>query len=361
MPWGVVVFDRQLRMTDSNRPAEVLLGREGDVAEALGAGTEQTAASGWRSQLEETLRSGQTSVFDNVAFARNGRSYTLRMACAPLAGEESGGLLGGILLLEDMTARRAMESELAGAERLAAVGKLAARVAHELNNPLDGILRYLNLSLRVAEKQGSESLAHYLRESRRGLLRMVQIVSELLEFSRSTYSAFQEADLNKIVEEAIRAFESQAAERGVSVVRRYGGDVPNVRSGNLFQVFCNLVKNAIDAMEGGGRLEVATRCDAHNVLIEFADTGPGIAEENKGRLFEPFFTTKAAGKGTGLGLAISKDIVERYNGQIRAENGAGGGATFTVAIPLEHAHPAGGQGGQFTTEAPRPQGRQDAP
>ena len=224
---------------------------------------------------------------------------------------------------------------MASAERLAAVGKLAASVAHELNNPLDGILRYINLALRIAEADQQEKLADYLRQSRKGLQRMVQIISELLEFSRSTYSSFQEADINKIVEEAVKTLESQTQENQIEIIRSYSRDMPNIRSGNLFQVFCNLIKNAIDAMGSGGKLEVTTRCDQYNLFIEFADTGTGLSKEVRDKLFEPFYTTKAPGKGTGLGLAISRDIVERYNGQILADNRPTGGSVFTVFIPLE--------------------------
>jgi len=215
------------------------------------------------------------------------------------------------------------------------VGKLAARVAHELNNPLDGILRYINLALRVLEERGETNASRYLQESRKGLLRMVQIISELLEFSRSTYSAMEEADINKIVEDAAQAMEAAAAANHVEVRRHYSPDMPNIRSGNLFQVFCNIIKNACDAMPDGGTLEITTCCDAHHAIIAFADTGCGLSEEVRKKLFDAFFTTKPTGKGTGLGLAICKDIVERYGGEIHAENRPEGGSIFRVLIPLE--------------------------
>ena len=337
MPLGVVAFDTRLKITDSNPAARKILASGEDIAEALTAGTTgSNNEPAWDQRLREALAGETPRIFENVSYSQDNRSYILRLMCTPLSEEKTGELLAGILLIEDITAKTAMENDLAAAERLAAVGKLAARIAHELNNPLDGILRYINLSLRFAEQKGQEQTCHYLRESRKGLLRMVQIISELLEFSRSSYSAYQQADPNKLIEDAVKAMEAQVFDKGVKILTRYTTGLPNVRSGNLFQVFCNLIKNAIDAMDAGGVLEIKTYSDEYNLIFEFADTGTGMSAEVQEKLFEPFFTTKASGKGTGLGLAICKDIIDRLYGQIKAENRSEGGCLFTVIIPLEH-------------------------
>lgn len=335
MPFGIVIFDKNLNITDSNSFADKVLDSFNNIQQALTQGTDAKLYPSWEDLFRTALKSDKPTTFDNVSFSHVHRNLVLRLICNPLHDDLTGDLIGGVLLIEDITSKTAMESDLASAERLAAVGKLAAGVAHELNNPLDGILRYINLALRIAEMDQQEKLADYLRQSRKGLQRMVQIISELLEFSRSTYSSFQEADSNKIVEEAVKTLESQTQENQIEIIRNYSPEMPNIRSGNLFQVFCNLIKNAIDAMGPGGKLEVTTRCDQHNLFIEFADTGPGLSKEVRDKLFEPFYTTKAPGKGTGLGLAISRDIVERYNGQILADNRPTGGSVFTVCIPLE--------------------------
>ena len=335
MPFGVIIFDEGLNITDSNSFSDNILGPFGSILQALSEGTDTKQYPSWQDLLQEALQSDNPTTFDNVSYTHNQRNWVLRLICISLDEDKSNKHIGGILLIEDITAKTAMESDLASAERLAAVGKLAASVAHELNNPLDGIMRYINLALRVAEAEQQDKLADYLRESRKGLQRMVEIVSELLEFSRSAYSSFQEADVNKIVEEAVKTLETQTQENQIEIIRNYAANMPNIRSGNLFQVFCNLIKNAIDAMGRGGILEVTTRCDPHNLFIEFADTGPGLSKDVLSKLFEPFFTTKAPGKGTGLGLAISRDIVDRYNGQLLADNRPTGGSIFTVSIPLE--------------------------
>ncbi len=335
MPFGVVIFDENLNITDSNSFADKILASFSNIGQALAEGTDPKQYASWEDLLRNALKSEDPITFDNISFSHHQRNLVLRLICIPLHDEKTGNLLGGILLVEDITAKTVMESELALAERLAAVGKLAASVAHELNNPLDGILRYINLALRVAQAEKQEKVIDYLRQSRKGLQRMVQIISELLEFSRNSYSAIQEADINKIVEEAVKSFESQIQDLQIEIIRKYTPDMPNIRSGNLFQVFYNLIKNALDAMSAGGTLQITTGCDPHNLLVEFADTGIGLSQEVREKLFEPFFTTKAPGKGTGLGLAISKDIVERYNGQLLAENRSTGGSVFTVSIPLE--------------------------
>jgi signal transduction histidine kinase len=246
----------------------------------------------------------------------------------------------------DITEKADTQRRLADTERLAALGKLASKVAHELNNPMDGILRYLNLTMRIVELVGAkrpavarqenlEKAKEYLTQCRQGLMRMVQIVSELLEFSRSTYTSFEHIKIEQIIEDAIKTMSARAEALNVQISSSYAPGVPEIRSSNLFQVFCNLIKNALDAMPDGGQLRISTRLAADNtVVVEFCDTGVGFTPENAKVIFEPFFTTKDKGKGTGLGLAICKDIIERYNGRITAENAPGGGSIFTVYLPV---------------------------
>lgn len=228
------------------------------------------------------------------------------------------------------------QSQLADIERLATIGKLTSKVAHELNNPIDGILRYINLTIRILEKENLEKPQEYLNQCRHGLMRMVQIVSELLEFSRSTYALSEEhVKIEHIIEDAIKATHTEAKVLNTHVSRDYTAGIPRIRSGNLFQVFCNLITNALDAMPDGGELSISTHLAADNTtVVKFRDTGTGLPTENVDAVFEPFFTTKGKGKGTGLGLAICKDIIERYHGKITAENAPEGGSVFTVYLPV---------------------------
>ena len=217
--------------------------------------------------------------------------------------------------------------------RMAALGRLAARVAHELNNPLDGILRYVNLALRVNQSGGDPRINEYLDKARGGLLRMAQITTGLLEFSRASHAPPEQATINRIVEDAIASMAGRATESGVTVKRELlAVDLPVARGSNIFQVFCNLIKNALDAMPDGGALAIKSQCEAGDVVIVFEDTGIGLPEEAE-RIFEPFFTTKAPGRGTGLGLAVCREIIERYGGSISANRRQPAGTAFVVRIP----------------------------
>jgi len=220
-------------------------------------------------------------------------------------------------------------------ERLAAIGKFTAKIAHELNNPLDGILRYINLASRNVELDNPEKLNEYLNNSRQGILRMVKIVRELLEFSRCHYLPAEEpVSIELIIEDAIKTCVGKSDLPAVQIVRDFAQDLPKFPAANLFQVFCNLIKNSLDSMPDGGILEIAAAVEPNgDVSVEFRDSGHGFDPSDTDALFEPFFTTKAQGRGTGLGLAICKDLVARHGGHISAANRDEGGSMFTVHLP----------------------------
>lgn len=239
-----------------------------------------------------------------------------------------------VLLVERSTTPEEADEQVEVARRLASLGKLAARVAHELNNPLDGILRYINLSLRIAADTPEPKLQSYLSESRTGLMRMIQIIGDLLQFSRTSDAGFESLGVNEVIDEAIRAHAATADRHRVIVAADYQGEsMPAVRGSRLYQVCCNLIRNAIDAMPDGGRLTITSGMVDGDVVVRVADTGVGLPEPIE-RVFEPFFTTKLPGKGTGLGLAICKDFVENMGGTITAAQGVERGAVFTVRVPI---------------------------
>ncbi|MGQ9652007.1 MAG: sensor histidine kinase [Phycisphaerae bacterium] len=332
---GLVVFDRNLSIIHHNPAAEYLVSGCRSIAEALEQGNIDSRYQDWRQALMGVIERGHEQRFDQVVRRDSEQGERLlNLLCIPWAHESGGQIGGGILVIEDVTAVISMEKRLAVSERMAAVGNLAARVAHELNNPLDGILRYINLALRAGEIGRPEKITEYLTQARGGLLRMTEIVRELVEFSRSTATAFDDAGINTIVDEAVKVMSDKAVAAGVSIICTLSEDVPAIRGTNLFQVFCNLIKNAIDAMPNGGTLTIATQVVDGEVIIRFEDNGIGLPEEMD-RIFEPFFTTKPPGKGTGLGLPICKDIVEKYNGKIIPQRRPRGGTAFTVRLPLE--------------------------
>lgn len=334
---GVIVFDRELNVILRNQAATVMLPPGNRISDVLTDVTVESKYQNWGIELRQAMDSRGQSHFDGVTCRVSAsENRMLNMVCTPLDDVAVGRTIGGLLVIEDVTSRLTMERRLAVSERLAAVGKLAAKVAHELNNPLDGIMRYINLAIRVSETEGGpEKVVRYLSEARKGLARMVQILGELLEFSRSSYGSYEEANVNRYVEDAVNAMQDKALRMGVNIVCRMEGVMPPLRVGsNLFQVYCNLIKNAVDAMPTGGTLTITTCLINREVVVAFEDTGTGLPE-NVEQIFQPFFTTKPSGQGTGLGLAICKDIIEKYSGRIVAENRPEGGARFTVVVPVE--------------------------
>lgn len=334
LPIGVIAFNPDLKIIEANPQATKLIELGDYIDKSLAKGTDDKIWLGWTEQLKSAIATGGICRFNDVGYTSNGKTKLLRIVCTALKETKTAKNPGGIIIIEDVTKNANMQRQLANTERLAAVGKLASKVAHELNDPLDGILRYVNLAMRIVEQENLEKPKEYLTQCRKGLMRMVQIVSELLEFSRSTYTPLEYTAIEQIIEDAIKTMVSRAEALNVQILRNYTSGIPQIRSGNLFQVFCNLTKNALDAMPDGGELRISTRLAGDDTIVaEFLDTGTGIPPENTEAIFEPFFTTKDKGKGTGLGLAICRDIIESYHGQITAENTPDGGSIFTVYLP----------------------------
>ncbi len=334
LPIGIVAFDTGMRIIEANPQAAKLIELGDYIDQSLARGTDDEIWQGWKQQLKSAISAGKPVTFDDIEYTSGDKTSILRIICMVAGIETPTGNLGGLVVIEDVSERVDARRKLVDAERLTALGKRASKVAHELNNPLDGILRYINLTMRIVEKENLEKPKEYLTQCRQGLLRMVQIVSELLEFSRSTYMPLEHVKIEQIIEDAIKMTELRAASLGVRILRNYALGLPPIRSGNLFQVFCNLTKNALDAMPDGGELGISTRPAPDNsMVVEFRDTGTGLPIADRQAIFEPFFTTKDQGKGTGLGLAICRDIVESCRGRITAASAADGGSVFTVYLP----------------------------
>jgi len=224
-------------------------------------------------------------------------------------------------------------------EKLATIGRLAAGVAHEINNPIGGILLYSNLLLESTPESDPrrENMAKIAAQAERARA----IVRGLLDFSRQTPSAIERVDLNRIVSGVLALLERHPAAQNIEVRAELSAVPLWVRAdvSRLEQVFINIVVNALEAMDGSGSLTVRSGLSERSGFCRVAitDTGPGIAEENKSRLFEPFFTTKEVGRGIGLGLAISYGIVQQHHGDIAVQSAPGTGATFRVLLPVWRA------------------------
>jgi PAS domain S-box-containing protein len=254
------------------------------------------------------------------------------------------------LLYRDITERKQAEKEKQELEakaqvasRLAAVGEMAAGIAHEINNPLTSVLGFSQLLL---EKQNiPEEIKEELKIITDGSLRVADIVKRLLIFARQTKPIKTLANLNELIENTLKLRDYVLKTANIEVVTRFDPELPwsIVDPGQLQQVFLNLIVNAEQEMKkahGKGTLTITTEKKENNIRMSFKDDGPGIAKENLGHLFEPFFTTKAIGEGTGLGLSLSRSIVLEHNGTLNVESVSGHGATFIIELPIIKALPS---------------------
>lgn len=233
--------------------------------------------------------------------------------------------------------------QLVQMEKMATVGRLAAGIAHEINNPLQMITSqagWIGELLPEEEPDKIKNLAEYqksVEQIKQHVRRAGAITHRLLGFSRKISAEKENVQINHLIEEAISFVERDAGYSNIVIVRKFAEDLPGTTTDGpqLQQVFLNLINNAIDELGHDGVLQISTSVDGNNNLVaEFADSGHGIKPENLKRIFDPFFTTKDPGKGTGLGLYISYDIVKKLGGTISAANRTSGGAVFTIVLPI---------------------------
>jgi len=234
----------------------------------------------------------------------------------------------------DCRIKETAQNQIAHSEKLASLGRLASGIAHEINNPLTGILTYSSmLKEDLADSEHAEDLQIIIDET----MRCRKIVRGVLDFARETSLEKQPLDLNKALITAIRIIEKYVSFRKVNIIKQLENDIPdvNVDLDQMKSVFNNLLVNAADAMPDGGDLTIATSYNPADrmVTVSFTDTGTGIAEENLNRVFDPFFTTKEPGKGTGLGLSVIYGIIEKHNGSISVNSAPDRGTEFIIKLP----------------------------
>ncbi len=240
-------------------------------------------------------------------------------------------------LQRQMQELRSAQAQLVQSAKMAAIGELAAGIAHELNNPLTSILGFSELLLRDAN--ASDAVRYDLGIIVEQARRARDIVYGMLTFARQTESVLEPTDLNRVLHQALSLIRRQIEMRRVDLHETYADDLPHIPldASRLKQVFLNLVTNALDAMPQGGTLAVSTRRAGDGVAVRFTDTGTGMPQEHLERIFEPFFTSKPTGQGIGLGLSVSLGIIQEHGGRIDVESQEAKGSTFTVWLPEERA------------------------
>jgi PAS domain S-box-containing protein len=337
---GILVVDLQGRITTWNSALEEMFGIARE--RALGRSIHETLDS----DLIETMQtaigrsdwalSDMRHIYKYSAATEDGRPLTLNVSLAPFEAAR-GVVTGALVVIENVTERAQLEQQLLEREKLSSIGLLAAGVAHEVNTPLAGISSYAQMLL---QQVNDDDPKHKLLEKIHiQTLRASGIVNNLLNFSRTGDAQFREVDINLVLDDTLQLLEPQLRSTKIEIVRHYGQSLPAAygNASKLQQVFMNLILNARDAMPGGGRLTISTRPVDTSLVVDFRDTGVGIAPENIARIYDPFFTTKEVGQGTGLGLALSYGIIQEHGGRIFVESRPAEGAHFTIKLPTAHA------------------------
>jgi len=223
--------------------------------------------------------------------------------------------------------------QISQSEKLASIGRLAAGIAHEINNPLTSVLNFVHLlkQKKTNDEEDTRDLNVIIDETNR----VRKIVRELLDFARQSPANKECIDINQILQQLIALITKQKEFRNIRFIENYDDKLPPFQAdkNQIQQVFLNLLMNSAEAIPGEGTITISTIYTDNNISISISDTGCGIKEENQTKIFDPFYTTKPVGKGTGLGLSVSYGIIQQYNGEIKCESKAGEGTTFTVNFP----------------------------
>ncbi len=339
LPLGLYVLDAELRIVRANPEGAAAFAGPSGVGSSFVDLVPAAQASTVGDFLRAALAAREVRHLEGEV-PGGAQPRTLRLTAAPLPAA-AGGAGRLIVLVEDLTLQKRLEQQMLLTERLTTAGRLAAGVAHELNNPLATIagcaeaLKERARDPRLAEQDGFKDFPSYLSLIEEEAFRCKEITGSLLQFVREPGGRREAVDLNTLVDKVLELLGHQSRFAGADVRRELDSALPAVvvNEGQMRQVLLGLAGNALEAMEGRGVLTVTTgRRGTGEVEIVFADRGPGISADALPRVFDPFFTTKPPGQGTGLGLAIAQGIVADHGGRIEVESRAGRGATFRVIL-----------------------------
>ena len=332
---GLVVVDPEDRVLRWNRRLEALTGL--DRGRAVG----RRLAGLFDKAFLDSLFAARREAPDGTTLYRVPLATAKTHAKAPLLVNAAvapfrtvdGTRAGWIIVLEDVTDRANLEEQLRLSEKMAAIGLLAAGVAHEVNTPLTGISSFTQMLLERSEPDDPRT--QLLEKIERQTFRAAKIVNSLLNLARPADGEARPVDVSAIIGDVLSLLEHQFKSSRIQVRRELAAPAPIVRGVEykLQQVFLNLFLNARDAMPKGGWLTVSAKVEGQEAIIELSDTGIGIPAEHLARIYDPFFTTKAEGRGTGLGLSVTYGIVQEHGGILSCESAPGQGTRFRLVLP----------------------------
>lgn len=371
MPSSLICVDVDFHVIQWNRQAERVTGIAASQATGQNLISVFPQLAQEMGHIRSAIHKGLSSHDQRLKFTAEDVVRCYDVTIYPLT---TNGIDGAVIRVDDVTERVRIEEMMIQSEKMLSVGGLAAGMAHEINNPLAGILQNIQVmqnriqrdlpsNIKAAEACGTtiESVAQYLAERkvydmieriRESGKRAAQIVENMLSFSRKSSRRLEPQDMNELMEQSLALaandynLEGGFDFRQIEIIREYGEDLPPVycESSQIQQVLLNLLKNGAQAMaehrgmEGGSRFILRIRGDSQSVRLEIEDNGAGVPEDQVKRIFEPFFTTKPIGVGTGLGLSVSYFIIkENYGGDLFVETASSGGACFILQLPCSYA------------------------
>jgi PAS domain S-box-containing protein len=284
--------------------------------------------------------------YTHELLCKDGRQLPVSITLSQLR-DSSGQMIGTVSMTKDISQRKVLMAQILQSERMAAVGRLASGVAHEINNPLAIISAIIGFLGELSEDDSednrteiTEELKEALPKIRKQIERGRDITHRLLQFSRKTEVSIKHADVNAVLKEILPFLENESRLAGITIHRNYRADLPKISidETQLQEILMNLTRNAIHALisKGGGNIWIEVHEQDNKVILSVRDDGPGIDDAIRDRLFDPFASTKSIQQGTGLGLAICYAIVKRCDGEINVSSKPGAGAIFKVHLPVHH-------------------------
>ncbi len=339
IPSAIVILNSRLEIRSANKRFFEIFGVEEkeiaglNMCELVGCKSyQQEGACNLSINLANLYATDQQFIsFENtIEFLAFDNPKILRFYLSRIIKEEEEEEV--LLAIEDITKAKMLESQLVQSERLAATGRLAASIAHEINNPLQGITSHLDL-MKDGLPEGSKKFKNYDQVSF-NINRIRDIVSQLLDIYRSSNNARTTVDINDLITKIVNLINNQRRMKGVEIEQDLKKKLPKIIGWQqqLHQVFLNLLLNAIESLEPGGKISISTSCNKENIKIQIKDNGKGITKKNVGHVFDPFFSTKKD-SGVGLGLFVCKGLIKNHHGEIEVESEEGEGSVFTITLP----------------------------
>ncbi len=330
LPMGIVAVDDAAKVIYVNETASILLRKELD--QIKGKKAAQVLPPSLLTRLDLVDKGGFVSEQELKLPGHSGKAIPVTVTITKIVGNQDN-FIGHVFILKDLSRIRALELEIKQKEKLAAVGILAAGVAHEVRNPLSSIKGYATYFSSLFDPQSdNKKAANIMAEE---VDRVNRVISELLEFARPIQLELKKTRIFELVDKALRLIKYEADPADIKIISSVEPNLPEVEvdKDRLTQVLLNIFINAIQAMPSGGTLIVNVKAMENRLQFEISDTGRGISAEDQANIFNPYFTTKK--RGTGLGLAIAFKIIESHGGTITIESLKNKGTTFVISIPLE--------------------------